>query len=134
VRRLWTVVGAALLLVTACSSGGPTQKTQARVFCSRLERLSTNDPFRAFGDRATAKEIEAAFTALVARSKELADAAPDEVRPTARDYAKAARTLDSLMAGAAYNGAAVDARAYRAAQNDYTAAAASLENYLSASC
>jgi hypothetical protein len=134
VRRLWTVLGAAVLLVTACSSNGPSQKARAEMFCARLERLSTNDPFRAFGDRATAKEIESAFVALVARSKALADSAPDEVRPTARDYAKAAKALDSLMAGAGYDGAAVDARAYRAAQNDYTAAAASLENYLASSC
>jgi hypothetical protein len=38
------------------------------------------------------------------------------------------------MAGAGYNAAVVDARAYRAAQNDYTAAAASLVNYLESSC
>ena len=38
------------------------------------------------------------------------------------------------MAGAAYDGSAVDARAYRDAQNDYTQAAASLERYLSSQC
>jgi hypothetical protein len=133
VRRLFAVVGTALLLVAGCSGDGPSEKVLATQFCARLDRLTTNDPFD-FGDRATPKEIQAAFTALVRRSKDLADVAPAEVRPTARDYAKSATTLDSLMAGAGYDGSAVDARAYRAAQNDYTAAAASLEDYLTSSC
>ena len=133
-RRLWTVVGASLLVVGACSGAGSSDSAKAKEFCTRLDRLSTNDPFRAFGDRATPKEIQVAFTALVARTKELVSVAPDELKPTARDYAKAAKALDSLMAGAAYDGSAVDARAYRDAQTDYIAAANLLERYLDTDC
>jgi hypothetical protein len=126
-------MGVALLVLGACG-GGSGDPADAKVFCARLERLTGNDPFRAFGDHATAKEIQTAFTALVARAQELVDAAPAEVRPTARDYASAAKALDSLMAGAAYDGSAVDARAYRDAQTDYIAAANLLERYLDTDC
>ena len=119
-RRLGVTAATALLVVASCSSGGPSTKATTALFCTRLERLTQNDPFQAFGDRATAKDIQAAFSALVQRARELADTAPAEVRPTARAYATATTKLDSLMAGAAYDGAAVDARAYRDAQNDYT--------------
>ena len=133
-RRLGVTVATALLLVAACGSSGPSDQAKTALFCTRLERLAQNDPFRAFGGRATSKDIQTAFTALVVRAKELADTAPAEERPTARAYATAAKALDSLMAGAAYNGSAVDARAYRNAQNDYTQAATSLEGYLSSRC
>ena len=133
VRRLWTAAGATLLVVSACSGGG-SSGADAKLFCTRLDRLTRNDPFRAFGDRATAKEIETAFTALVQRAHELVEVAPDEARGSARDYADAAKELDSLMAGAAYEGDAVDARAYRAAQTDYIAAANTLQRYLDAEC
>ncbi len=122
----------ALLALAAC--GGGSSSSDAKAFCSRLDRLSQNDPFRGFGARATNTEIKAAFTALVTSSRELADVAPAEVRPTAEAYAQAAAKMSSLMAGAGYDGSLVDAPAYRAAQEDYTAASTSLVRYLTSQC
>lgn len=133
-RRLAGTLGAAVLALAACGGGGPSDAARQHDFCTRLELLTQNDPFQAFGDRATSAEIEAAFHALVQRASALAEAAPDDVRPTARSYAGAATALDTLMAAAGYDGGAVDARAYRDAQNDYTEAAASLERYLTSQC
>jgi hypothetical protein len=128
------MVGATTLLVVAACGGGSSSHADKKVFCTRLDRLTQNDPFRSFGDRATSAEIRTAFTALRQRAKELVDAAPGEVRPTARDYAAAAKALDSLMAGAGYDGNDVDARAYRDAQTDYVEAANLLERYLESDC
>jgi hypothetical protein len=133
-RRLLATAAAVLLLGAACSSGGSSDAEERSTFCARLERLTQNDPFQAFGDRATSAEIREAFTALVTRTRELAASAPDDVRATARAYAASARKLDSLMAAAAYDGAALDARAYRDAQTDYATQAGSLERYLTAEC
>jgi hypothetical protein len=134
VRRLWGIAGAvALLAVAACSHGGAST-TGATTICDRLDRLTQNDPFRAFGARATPKEIQAAFTAVVARAKDLVAGAPADIRPDAQAYANAATRLDSLMAGAGYDGAAVDAVAYRDAQNAYYTAADSLIRYYTTQC
>jgi hypothetical protein len=133
VRRLWTTAGAAALLV-ASACGGGSSHGDAAVFCTRLERLSQNDPFRVFGSRATNAEIKTAFQALVQRSRDLAAVAPTEVQPTAEAYESAARRMDSLMAGAGYDGSLVDATAYRAAQVDYTTASTRLVRYLTTSC
>ncbi len=133
-RRLLALLLTALLVVAACGDDDASEAGDAATFCSRLDRLTRNDPFEAFGERATATEIEAAFTALVARAGELLDAAPGEARAAARDYAEAARGLDSLLAGAAYDGAVVDQRAYREQQVRYVAAAARLERYLDSEC
>jgi hypothetical protein len=122
-----------VLALGAASCGGGSS-VDARAFCQRLDRLTRNDPFLVFGDRATPKEIETAFTALVARADELLEVAPDEVRAAARDYAEAAKGLDDLLAGAAYDGDEVDARAYRDQQVDYTEAASRLERYLDSDC
>ena len=119
--------------VVAASCGGGSSP-DASTFCRRLDRLTANDPFQAFGDRATPKEIETAFTALVARADELLDSAPDDVRPATRDYADAAKGLADLLAAAAYDGDQVDARAYRDEQVQYTEAASRLERYLTTSC
>jgi hypothetical protein len=134
VRRHYTLLVTASLLLTACGDDGPSDAERAATFCERLERLTRNDPFAAFGDRATAEEVQAAFTALVARAEELLDGAPDEARAAARDYADAAEGLDSVLAGAAYDGTAVDQRAYREHQTAYVAAATRLERYLDSEC
>jgi hypothetical protein len=132
VRRLWTAAAAALLAAPGC--GGGSSHGDAARFCTRLEHLSENDPFRVFGARATNQDIRTAFEALVQRSRELADVAPPEVKPTAEAYARASARMDSLMAGAGYDGSAVDAPAYRAAQLDYTAASTRLVRYLTSEC
>ncbi len=134
VRRLVVLLLGATGVLAGCGDDGPTDDERATRFCERLDRLTTNDPFAAFGDRATAAEIEAAFEALIARADELADTAPEEVRAAAHDYADAAHALDSLLAGAAYDGAGVDQRAYREQQLRYVEAAALLERHLTSEC
>lgn len=129
-RRLGILVVAVIL--SACGDDGPTPDPAA--FCERLDRLTENDPFLAFGDTATTAEIELAFEALVARADELVDTAPDDARGAARDYADAARGLDGLLEDAGYDGSLVDSRAYRAEQLAYSEAANRLLRYLDTEC
>jgi hypothetical protein len=137
VRRL-TVLGAVALLLaagglTACGGGSSNDGDQA-TFCERLDRLTRNDPFVAFGDHASADDIEVAFGALVERAGELVDVAPPEARGAARDYAEAATSLRSLLADADYAPTGVDTRSYRDEQVAYVEAAQRLERYLNAEC
>ena len=134
VRRLRVLLLVAVLAPAACGDDGPSDAERAATFCQRLERLTRNDPFAAFGDRATPAEIRAAFQALVERADELVDTAPDEARANARAYAAAAEGLDSILAGAGYDGTRVDQRAYREVQTDYVQVAARLERYLESEC
>jgi hypothetical protein len=131
VRRPLLALFAVLVSLAACGGSTSASKTG---FCERLDRLTANDPFRTFGDRATDREIEQAFHALVDRADELVDLAPDDARSAARSYASAAKALDDTMAAAGYDGDEVDARAYRDHQVDYAAAAARLERYLATAC
>jgi hypothetical protein len=123
---------AAVALLAAC--GGDEPAADQATFCRRLDRLTGNDPFLAFGDTAAPAEIAEAFAALVERADELADVAPEDVRPAARAYADATRNLDELMADAGYDGARLDARAYRDEQEAYASAADRLLNYLATEC
>jgi hypothetical protein len=134
VRRPLVLLLALVALVAGCGDDGPSDEERAATFCQRLDRLTTSDPFAAFGERATGAEIEAAFDALVAGAEELLETAPDEARAAARDYAESAAALDSLLAGAGYEGAAVDVRAYREEQLRYTEAAVRLERHLTTEC
>lgn len=129
----WLAVLAVVALPLAACGDDDSDGDQA-TFCTRLDRLTRNDPFRAFGDTATADDIQSAFAALLERAEELVDVAPPEARPAAQDYQEAAESLDSLLAGAAYVGADVDARAYREQQVAYTEAAQRLERYLTSEC
>jgi len=131
-RRCWALLATAL--VTVSCGGGGDDEGDAAAFCDRLDRLASNDPFLAFGDRATPQEIETAFDALVERADELLDVAPPEARAAARGYAEAAEALDGILAAAGYDGAAADARAYGDQQQAYAESAARLERYLSAQC
>ena len=127
------VVAVALVLVlAACGDDGPSADPAA--FCRRLDRLTTNDPFLAFGATASPAEIEQGFEALVTRARELADVAPEEVRPAAEAYRDAAAAMEALMADAGYDGARLDARAYRDEEVAYTEAADRLLRYLEAEC
>lgn len=119
------------LLVSAC---GDDEHADPELFCERLGRLTENDPFLAFGDTATPSEIAEAFDALVERADELAEVAPDEIRPAAEDYAEATTAMDELMADAAYDGARLDNRAYRDQQEAYAEASDRLLNHLEAEC
>jgi hypothetical protein len=130
VRRL--AIFGVVALLAGCRDDGPEPDRAA--FCERLGRLTENDPFLAFGDTATAAEIEEGFEALVARADELATVAPDEVRPAAEAYATSARAMDELMDDAGYVGGRVDARAYRYEQEAYTEAADRLLRYLEVEC
>jgi hypothetical protein len=136
-RRLAVLVGTTLLagaaVLGACGDDGDSAGDPA-LFCERLDRLTRNDPFLAFGETADAGDIEVAFGALVDRAGELLDVAPPEARAAARDYADAVEALDSLLAGAAYSPTEVDARAYRNEQVAYAEAAQRLERYLDAEC
>jgi len=129
-RRL-AILGVVTLLA-AC--GGDEPKADQATFCRRLDRLTGNDPFLAFGDTATPSEIAEAFEALVARADELAQVAPDDVRSAAETYSESARAMDELMADAGYDGALLDERAYRDQQEAYTEAADRLLRYLDAEC
>jgi hypothetical protein len=102
-------------------------------FCQRLDRLTENDPFQAFGDTATKTEMQEAFTALKARADELVEVAPAAAQAAATDYRDAVLGLDELLAGAGY-GTDVDVRAYREQQTAYVEAAQRLERYLTAEC
>lgn len=136
-RRLAVLVGATVFtgaaVLGACGDGGDAAGDPA-LFCERLDRLTRNDPFLAFGERADAGDIEVAFGALADRADELVDAAPPEARGAARDYADAVDALDSLLASAAYSPTELDARAYRNEQVAYAEAAQRLERYLEAEC
>jgi hypothetical protein len=132
--RVIAVLGMAMLLAVPLSACHDDPEADPKVFCDRLGRLTENDPFLAFGDTATPEEIAEAFKALVERAGELADAAPDEIRPAAEDYADATTAMDDLMAEAGYDGARLDARAYRDQQQRYTEASKRLLAYLDAEC
>ncbi len=120
------------LALGACGDGGG--QGDHALFCQRLDRLTRNDPFLALGDSASPKEVEVAFGALLERADELVEVAPPEARAAAGEFADAARSLDSLLAGAAYLPAQVDARAYVAQQVTYTEASRRLVRYLDAEC
>jgi hypothetical protein len=130
-RRVVTL-GALVVVLAACGSDG--ERADRAQFCRRLDRLTGNDPFLAFGDTATPAEIEEAFGALVARAEELAEVAPEEVRPAADAYAGAATAMDELMVDAGYDGARLDAGAYRDEQEVYVEAADRLLRYLDTEC
>jgi hypothetical protein len=123
---------AAFMLLVACGRDDPTADPDA--FCLRLDRLTGNDPFLAFGDTATPAEIEQGFDALVARARELVEVSPEDVRPAAEAYADAAEAMDDLMADASYDGARLDAGAYRDEQETYVEAADRLLRYLESEC
>ena len=127
------ILAVALLLLGACGGDGD-DAGDAAAFCNRLDRLSRNDPFLAFGDQATADEIEVAFEALIERADELVEVAPPEPRAAARELAESARALDEVLAEADYDGTKADARTYREHQVAYTEAAQRLERYLEAEC
>ena len=93
-----------------------------------------NDPFAAFGDRATEAQIEQAFSALVERAEEILELAPDDARPTAREFRESAQELRDLLDDAGGDPAEVDTRAYRDQQVRYSEAAGLLERYLESEC
>jgi hypothetical protein len=126
------IAGVALLVNAGGGDDDPAPDPVA--FCRSLERLADNDPFEAFGDRATEAEIAAAFDALVARADELLDLAPDEPRGAARDLAETSRRLRDLLADAGGDPAEVDGLAYSDAQARYDEAAGRLERHLTAEC
>jgi hypothetical protein len=125
---------AALLVAALVGCGGDGPSADPGAFCRRLDRLTGNDPFLAFGPTASPSEIDQGFEALVARADELVDVAPEEVRPAAERYRDAAVAMDELMADAGYDGARLDARAYRDEEVAYTEAADRLLRYLESEC
>ena len=129
-RRLVTL--AATLLLVAC--GGDGDEADPALFCQRLDRLTENDPFRAFGDTASAAEIEEGFDALVARAEELVAVAPDDARPAARAFAEGASTMRDVLDEAGFDPSTLDTRAYRDAQLIYTEASDRLLRYLDTEC
>jgi hypothetical protein len=129
-RRL-AVLGVVALLA-ACGDDAP--EADQATFCRRLDRLTGNDPFLAFGETATTDEIEEGFQALVARADELVEVAPEEVQPAAGAYRDAAVAMDELMADAGYDGARLDVRAYHEEEETYVEAGARLLRYLESEC
>src|SRR3546814_3762744 len=117
-RRRWPLVLLPVLVpmlaLVACSDGdGADAAGDPELFCDRLDRLVRNDPFLAFGERATIDEIAMAFDALVQRADELAEVAPPEARAAARTSAESTRALDDPHAEVGHAGNEVSARAYR---------------------
>jgi hypothetical protein len=133
VRRPRSLVVALVVAAAACGGGGDGDGDPA-AFCDRLDRLTRNDPFLAFGDTATPGEIEQGFAALADRADELVDVAPPEARGATRDLADAVDDMASLMDAAGFDGEALDARAYRDAQVTYAEASDRLLRYLDAEC
>ena len=129
-RRLGILV--ATLLLVAC--GGDGDEADPALFCQRLDRLTENDPFLAFGDSATAAEIEEGFRALVARADELVDVAPEDARSAARAFAEGATTMQDVLDEAGFDPSALDTRAYRDAQLTYAEASDRLLRYLESEC
>lgn len=129
------VLAVAAVVAGAASAGCGDDSSHGdqATFCQRLDRLTENDPFQAFGDTATEAEMQEAFTALKARADELVEVAPDAAEAAATDYRDAVLGLDGLLADAGY-GADVDVRAYREQQTAYVEAAQRLERYLTAEC
>lgn len=123
-----------LLLPPLLACGGGDDGGDVAAFCDRLDRLSSNDPFAALGSSATGAEVRIAFQALVERAGELVEVAPPEPRPAAERYEDTTVELESLLAGAGYDGARVDTAAYRQAQLDYADAADDLLRYFDRSC
>src|SRR3546814_15665107 len=80
-RRRWPLVLLPVLVpmlaLVACSDGdGADAAGDPELFCDRLDRLVRNDPFLAFGERATNDEIAMAFLALVQRTNDLSAVPP----------------------------------------------------------
>ncbi len=123
-----------VLLLAAPGCGDDGSSADKDAFCERLDRLTGNDPFLAFGATASAEEIEQGFEALVARAEELADVAPEDVRPAAEQYREAAAAMDELMDAAGYDGARLDPSAYRNEEVAYTEASDRLLRYLETEC
>src|SRR3546814_15767841 len=72
-RRRWPLVLLPVLVpmlaLVACSDGdGADAAGDPELFCDRLDRLVRNDPFPAFGERATNDEIAMAFDDPVQRA------------------------------------------------------------------
>lgn len=120
------------VVLAACGRDGET--ADPATFCERLDRLTENDPFRAFGDTANPGEIEEGFRALVERADELVEVAPDEGRGAAQDFADSASTMQSAMADAGFAPDGLDTRTYRDAQLAYTEASGRLLRYLDTEC
>ncbi|HEY9555549.1 MAG TPA: hypothetical protein VIR58_02375 [Acidimicrobiales bacterium] len=138
-RRRWPLVLLPVLVpmlaLVACSDGdGADAAGDPELFCDRLDRLVRNDPFLAFGERATNDEIAMAFDALVQRADELVEVAPPEARAAARTYAESTRALDDLLAEVGHDGTEVDARAYREQEITYKDSAQRLERHLESEC
>lgn len=137
-RRVVLVAVAAVVLAVLgtvlVTSGGDERGPDPVAFCDQLDRLTRNDPFAAFGDRATTAEVLAAFTALEARAEELRVLAPDAARAVATDLAEATTAMADLLRATGGDPAAVDTRAYREEQRRYAEAADRLERYLTSSC
>lgn len=137
-RSRIVLLGAAAVLVVAGGAAvllrDSTASPDQPAFCARLERLAKNDPFAAFGDRATEGQIQQAFDALVERADELLDLAPEEAKAAAREYSDATTSLRDLLEDADGDPADVDTRAYRDQQVRYSDAAALLERYLDNEC
>jgi hypothetical protein len=129
-RRLGILV--ATLVLVAC--GGDGDEADPALFCQRLDRLTENDPFLAFGESATAAEIEEGFGALVARAEELVEVAPDDARSAARTFADSATTMEEALREAEFDPSALDTRAYRDAQLTYAEASDRLLRYLESEC
>jgi hypothetical protein len=123
---------ASALIGFGCSDDEGDGDLQA--FCTQVDRLSTNDPFAAFGDTAKPEEMRVAFSALVERADDLAAPAPPAIAGAAGRYATATHDLDRLLAAAGYDGRNVDVLAYQNAQADYDEAKAQIEKFATKRC
>jgi hypothetical protein len=110
VRSAWVAGAVVAIIASSCSGDSNGDKA---TFCTRYTALTTRDPFAALPDEATAADVRRAYKDLRARADGLGDAAVGEARPVAAEYAAAVHALDDLLAGALYDGNAVDQPTYR---------------------
>jgi hypothetical protein len=116
--------------VAACGDDGGGD---IDAFCDRIGALVDDDPFQRLPDTATPADMRRAFRSLRRHATAIAAAAPDELRPVAREWARAVRRLDDLLAGSGYD-APSDQVAYEEQADAYESLRVRLENAAAQEC
>lgn len=133
--RSSTAVLAIVTLTTAtvASCGDDSDQGDVDAFCAEMDALIDDDPFQRLPDQANAVDMQRAFETLRERADAIADAAPGEARPLAREWSDSVVALDELLAGSNYI-APADAVTYRQRRDAYEALSGRLENAAAQQC
>ncbi|WP_436795428.1 hypothetical protein [Actinospongicola halichondriae] len=124
-----------VVLVSALAVGGCSDDAGGDLasFCAAVDELEANDPFADL-DVASPGEMRTAFDQLSEGVERIADAAPDDLRPSADRYADTVDALIDHLRGADFDPRNLDTLRYRTAAADYEEAAVSVENAATAAC